>query len=284
MKPTVFYKYTTASTAEIILKTGKLRWSNPTLFNDLAEFQRMPRFEPTVGESFRLLPKVLLDAANGRWSFDDARLSPTIHMLLKAISQGMTEAELMNAFSRIEQSNADEIIEETLRSHFEALKGARVLCLTSSFQNEVMWGTYADNHTSCALGFKASLEDSPFHEARPVTYTEKPAVVGSGLDFLLYGGSQELRQKTIEAVCYSKKSAWSYEQEWRLITWRPNEADATYGDYVFYPEELDSVTFGARANPEFIKAICEVTRRQYPAVSLFRMTHQNGELNRIGIA
>ncbi|WP_226419938.1 DUF2971 domain-containing protein [Dechloromonas denitrificans] len=147
-----------------------------------------------------------------------------------------------------------------------------------------MWGTYADNHGGCVVGFKASLKDSPFHVAKPVTYSEEAPIVGSGLDFLLYGDSQELRRRTIEAVCYTKKSGWSYEQEWRLITRRPNETDVTHGDYVFCPEEIESVTFGARAKPKFAEAICAITRKQYPAASLFRMTHQKGELSRIRVA
>lgn len=244
VKPTIFYKYTTAFTAEIILNSSRLRWSSPILFNDLAEFQRMPRFEPSLNEAHRLLPKALIGAANGTQSLDEARLGPVIRLALTHIKEelrrGKAEAELLRDFSKLERSDADDLIEQQLRDHFEALdaKTARVLCVTSTFDNHVMWGTYAENHSGCVFGFKAGVADSPFHEARSVTYTAEPPIAGSGLDFLLYGDSQELRRRTNEAVFYSKKAAWSYEQEWRLITWRPGEAKTTYGDYFFALKSL----------------------------------------------
>lgn len=290
MKAPVLYKYTTPTTAKIILNSGRLRWSCPTVFNDLAEFQRMPRFKPTVSESHRLLPQALINAARGTLMLDMARLAPIVKRMLdqvtRALRSGVAESQLLGLLSDFERPDADEIIEQQLRDHFGSLesKGTRVLCLTSTFDNDVMWGTYADNHYGCVLGFTAALTDSPFHQVKPITYQEEPPIVGSGLDFLLYGDSPELRRKTIEAVCYTKKTVWSYEQEWRLITSRPRESEATHGDYIFYREELESVTFGARATPDFIESVHTITTRQFPAVALFRMIHRNGELHRVPVA
>ncbi|WP_397473503.1 DUF2971 domain-containing protein [Pusillimonas sp.] len=163
-------------------------------------------------------------------------------------------------------------------------KAARVLCLTGDFDNEVMWGTYADNHQGYVLGFTAASVDSPFHEARPVAYSVDAPIVGSGLDFLLYGDSPELRKRTVEAVCYTKKQSWSYELEWRLITWRHGEVDALYGDYIFHPEELMSATFGVRAKHELIQSVRTIAQKQYPDLAFYRMTHHNGELRREPIA
>ena len=290
MKPTLFYKYTTSSTAERILRNGRLRWSSPTVFNDLAEFQRMPRFEPTLNESYKLLHQILIDAASGRESIDLTRLTPAMHGVLNIITEklrrGVSEVELLKLLINFEQPNADVNLEHILLEHFEALKpkAARLLCLTSTYHNEVMWGTYADNHYGCVLGFKAALDDSPFHEAKPIIYSDKPAIVGSGLDLLLYGNSQEFRQKTTEAVFYTKKLVWSYEQEWRLITWRYQEANSTHGDYIFYPEELDSVTFGARATPDFIKSIRAMSQNKYPETEIFKIIHHQGEMSRVHIS
>jgi hypothetical protein len=247
----------------------------------------MPRFEPTVSEAHKLLSETLIAAASGRLSLDAACLAPTIKIALDLITQalqkGVPEAELHHLFKEFVDPEVDEVIEQRLRDHFSSLNPnvARVLCLTSSFNNDVMWGTYAESHYGCVLGFTAAALDSPFHEAKPVAYTDRPAIAGSGLDFFLYGDSSELRKNTLKAVCYTKNLVWSYEQEWRLITWRPLEVAVTHGDYIFYPEELESVTFGARARPEFIKSICEITSRHYPHLTLFQMNHRRGELCRI---
>lgn len=286
MKPEVFYKYTNPSTAEIILGSGRLRWSSPSIFNDLAEFQRMPRFEPTVSDSHKLFSQALIDIAGGRRTADLARLAPTTWMLLNYIQQslmdGVSEEALLELLGNFANPQADEKIEQALREHFDSLdiRTARVLCLTATSHNDVMWGTYAENHSGCAFGFSAALPESPFHEAKPVIYTEKRAVAGTGLDFLLYGNTQSLRQKALEAVCYTKKTVWSYEQEWRLITWRPNEIDVLHGDYIFYPEELNSIIFGARAKPDFVESICAIAEQKYPMANILKITHDKGGIER----
>lgn len=290
MKPTVFYKYMTSQTAEVVLRNSRLRWSSPTVFNDLAEFQRMPRFEPTISEASRFFPQTLINAASGKQQLDTSRLTPIVKSALDriefALRSSRTEAELLAAIgSSFEQPDADAIVEQGLRNHFASLdlKAARVLCLTSTSNNEVMWGTYAENHCGCALGFTAGLVDSPFLEAKPVIYSEERPVAGSGLDFLLYGDSPELRKRTTEAVFYTKKSIWAYEQEWRLLTWRPEEAHVMAGDYIFYPEELESITFGVRVESKVIESISAIVKMMYPATTIFRMSHHQGELSRAAV-
>jgi hypothetical protein len=287
--PSTLYKYTTDTTAQLILSNGRLRWSSPGLFNDLAEFQRMPRFSPTVTEAHGLLPRVLIDAVLGKGRLDYARLAPQIKMLLTMIEMliksGQPEAKICEMLAQ-QAPDADEKIEKALREHFESLdpNQARVLCLTSKFDNEVMWGTYAGNHSGIVFGFTHIPElSTPLTEARQVSYSEQPQVVGSGLDFLLYGDSPELRARTLEAVCYSKTSAWSYEQEWRALTWRPEESDRAFGDYLFYPNELESVTFGVRSSADYVEHITSIMREKYPEAARYKMESIYGELRRVSL-
>ena len=56
--PEPLFKYTTFDTAILILRTGRLRWSSPLLFNDLSEFQRIPRFEPSLDEGLSKFPHI----------------------------------------------------------------------------------------------------------------------------------------------------------------------------------------------------------------------------------
>lgn len=247
----------------------------------------MPRFSPTVAEAQSLFPRVLVDAVQGKGSLDYARLAPQVKMLLAMIEMliksGQPESNICEMLAQ-QAPDADEKIEKALREHFERLGSnqARVLCLTSTFDNEVMWGTYAGNHSGIVLGFTHIPElSTPLTEARQVTYSEQPPVVGSGLDFLLYGDSPELRARTLAAVCYSKKAAWSYEQEWRVLTWRPEETDRDFGDYLFYPNELESVTFGARSSAECVEHITKIMREKYPKAARYKMESINGELRRV---
>jgi hypothetical protein len=272
------------------LRNGKLRWSSPTLFNDLAEFQRMPRFEPSLSDSYGFLPQVLIDAALGTAALDTTRLGKPMQVLLAMVqmllSTGTEKSKILELLAH-EDCDADSKVDQRLREHFEGLRlsQARVLCLTPKFDNEVMWGTYADNHCGYVLGFTHIPDlSTPLTEARQIAYSDQPPVVGSGLDFLLYGDTPELRRRTMDAVCFSKKLSWSYEQEWRVLTWRPEESDSAFGDYKFYPKELESVTFGARATPQSIEGIVDIIGERYPHVVTYRMESDRGNLKRVQVA
>ena len=285
--PSILYKYTTHATAGAIIESGRLRWSSPNLFNDLAEFQRMPRFEPSLTEATSKLPTILVEAATGQRTLDHDRLSPQTQLLIQLVQMllqaGITASDIIESLQN-DQPDADQKMDEMLRAHMASLylARARVLCLTSDPENEVMWGTYADSHAGCALGFTHIPElSTPLQEARQVQYTEQAPVVGSGIDFLLYGDTSELRARTHQAICYTKKVPWSYEKEWRVVTWRWEERDSDVGHYKFYPKELVSVTFGARASADGISQIRRLLGANYPHVTLFRIVQKGEHLQRI---
>lgn len=285
-RPSVFYKYTSSSTALLVLDNSRLRWSSPLLFNDVAEFQRMPCFDPTVAYAHKLLPEVIAGAVFDGAMLNETRLSPRMKVLLHLVkglaATGLKRKDLLEVLAS-EVPDTDDRIEAGLREHFEALdlSKARVLCVTTEYNSDAMWGNYAEAHAGFVLGFKhIEKRSTPLLEAQPVAYSEERPVVGSGLDFLLYGDTSELRARTHRAVCYTKKRAWSYEQEWRALTWRPNEHDKQHGDYLFYPEELESVTLGARASESTEAKVREVLSAKYPSAILYRMKVRSGELTR----
>ena len=160
-----------------------------------------------------------------------------------------------------------------------------MLCVTTEYDNDAMWANYAENHTGCVLGFKHIEElSTPLLVAQPVKYSEERPIVGSGLDFLLYGDSSELGRRTLEAVCFTKKIGWSYESEWRVLTWRPNEHDLKHGDYRFYPEELESITLGARTSPATEAKVRQLMLAKYPSAILYRVALKNGETVRTKVS
>ena len=284
--PSVFYKYASASTTIKVLETGRLRWSSPLLFNDLSEFQRMPRFAPPVAEALSALHVILVDAAFGDAKIDEPQLAPSSQLLLALIRRlrdaGKDRVELIAQLTDA-PPDADERIASRLREAFDGfgIDTARVLCVTTVFDNEAMWANYAEGHAGCVLGFRhIPLLDTPLQAARPVEYTEYPPVVGSGLDFLLYGDTPDLRSRIFDAVCFSKKVHWSYEKEWRAITWRPSERGVQSGDYEFYPGELESLTLGARATAETEAVVRSWLQSAYPQCSLFRLVIQHGVATR----
>lgn len=132
------------------------------------------------------------------------------------------------------------------------------------------------------LGFRRISElSTPFLAAREVLYSEHQPVVGSGTDFLLYGGTDQLRRSTIDAVCFTKKHHWAYQQEWRAVTWRDVEGEAKFGDYKFYPQELESVTLGLSATVDTELSVANLLPTMYPDCRLYRLVQENGITKRV---
>src|SRR5690606_36356197 len=124
---------------------------------------------------------------------------------------------------------------------------------------------------------------TPLLAAKPVKYSEHAPVVGSGVDFLLYAGTKALREATIDAICFTKKHHWSYQQEWRTVTWRDIEGDAQYGDYKFYPDELESVTVGSAASQETMQSVARLIESRYRRCRLYKITQIGSELKRVEV-
>lgn len=288
--PPIFYKYASSTTGLINLKTFKLRWSDPSTFNDTAEFQRIPCFEPTAAEAQRMLPKVLVEAAQGERQLDEERLISPLRVIQLAearrqITSGISESDVIKNLSEKipENPDADNKITDLLATAYDKarLETTRVLCVTTDFNNQVMWGNYAENHRGLVLGFR-HLEDrsTPLLSADQVTYTNKPLIVGSGLDFLLYGSSPQLNKNTRLAITCSKTEEWAYEKEWRAITHRPEESGSQHGDYLFYPQELESITLGVRSSSELELEVVAIVKKDYKNCTVYRMQSDRGMLSR----
>jgi len=284
--PQTFYKYAPASTALLVLQHSRLRWSSPSIFDDPAEFKRLPRFEPTIAEASKIFSDVVVRAVQGQFPIREAELTPTSRLLLAMtamlIKNGMAPAVLAAEIG--ETAGTDEKMEAALSSFFNErfISTARVLCVAPVYDNEKLWNSYADNFTGCVLGFRHLSEfDTPLLAARPVVYSEHRPTIGSGIDFLLYAGTPALRRATIDAVCFTKKHHWSYQQEWRAISWRDSERDALYGDYKFYPDELESVTVGSAASQDSLRSIAQLIHSRYSNCRLYKLVHESGQLRRV---
>lgn len=95
---------------------------------------------------------------------------------------------------------------EGFHDQMNASKG--VICFSSTWENPVLWGHYADKHRGIALGFEvandllfeAKYEDSRFHLPRdPESLRAKPD------------------EDTIHRILATKFTDWRYEKEWRLF-------------------------------------------------------------------
>ena len=285
--PQILYKYMSAETAEIVLRSGKLRWSSPLLFNDPIEFQRLPRFEPPLKEAFNALPRVLVEAALGKRPLNVARLTPMTRRIYELIrfglEHGMAPEDFLGAPK--ESRELDQMHEEMVRTYLGTnfAAQARVMCLSANPTNPAMWANYAANGSGCVRGFRHIPEEStPFQESRAVQYSNEAPVLCSGLDFYLYADRHTIGQGVVNAICYTKREEWRYEEEWRAITWRENEGAALFGDYTFLPAELESVTFGLKCSQERREELVSLVQCHYLQCSAHEIRVERAELVRGG--
>lgn len=281
--PDLLFKYMTASTAKIVLETQKLRWSSPVLFNDPNEFRRMPVFAPTIEGDWNRYLQEMVELAYGESSRNIEQLSARTRRFLDQlmiIKKTTSSKKELLEIVQCECPTDQESMSVNLRAFtsMNRIESARVFCLTEDSANDAMWAHYSENHTGCVFGFKHLPDlDTPFMAARPVIYTDGMPVIGTGLDFLLYGQTEKLRADTFEAIFLSKDQRWSYEKEWRVLTWRYDETESEYGDYEFSGKELDSVTFGFRMAEETRRQLLDLLRQRSPDCSVFEMKYQNGQ-------
>jgi hypothetical protein len=140
-----------------------------------------------------------------------------------------------------------------------------------------MWANYADNNSGCVLGFRhIPSHNTPLLAARKVDYSVDAPVVGSGLDLLLYGGTEALSSKNVQAICFTKKAPWAYEQEWRAMTYRATSQNSTFSDFHFYAHELESITFGPNMDELIVEKLKELVGAKYMSCMMYKFEVKAG--------
>lgn len=101
-----------------------------------------------------------------------------------------------------------------------------LICLSSSWQNPLMWAHYADNYKGVCLGFDIS-ESIEFTK---VSYDndERPTLEKIGLRSL-----SESKTEVFRTLMYSKFKAWEHEDEYRMFA-TLEEPDSVSG-HCFFP-------------------------------------------------
>lgn len=281
MAPDSFYKYMSIDTAKIVLESMKLRWSCPTKFNDLSELERMPEFAEPLAECGGEYTKRIINIAFSD-SFEIDSFSPSTRLILDNCktfkNAGGSKEELTVMLSDPPFGSVD--LDSYLREYTKHFNDGslRILCLSEEPENDVMWAHYAQEHTGCMFEFKPLVSsDSSFTEATKVNYSDCLKVLGSPVDFLLYGDTSKLKKKTIEFIFYTKSLKWNYEKEWRLMTNRRDNLEQ-HNDIPFYKEELVSITFGVKTDENLQNNLHKYIINHYPNCKLYKAYMERGQL------
>lgn len=278
-----FYKHATADTAKIILASGKLRWSVPSLFNDPFDVPK----EILDGVDENRISNALVDRMNALVITPNLphpeHHAPMTKMLLYGISKTDDELKKQILAANEESRHGPSITSEgleLLRKEWRSMYcEQRILCFTESWDSASMWDRYSQGHRGALLEF-ACLDhlDSAWLTAKPVNYTDDPLSVNTpaGLADLLFYEVQYAMTRIMEEYTHTKTTDWTYEKEWRLASWKRSHEQGEYSDYEFSVEELIGVTFGALMSENDKTEMQLQVKTKYPHVKLWQASIDSG--------
>lgn len=301
------FKYTSIQTAMLILESGTIRWSSPVIFNDLEECQ----FTPFTKEQHLLAQEwymnVMLECAKGRLIFDHNRFSPATSQIISVIKMGLENSKLSTAgLAEIAAAIAQDP-ERDFKDHMNIalIRCMRVLCLTTKYNNHLMWAHYADQNCGCVIEFEEIFFKPPRNLRQGfIRYHENLTPLSNPLDALLYEETTEIKNLMFQDVVFSKRSIWSYEEEYRFmysesfgeITTKVDlmsgekkievrgQSEKLHTDMDISLQSIKSITFGVRADKRKIDKLIKSIVDKNMECEIYQMEQNNGVLIRKAIS
>ncbi len=289
----------TTETGKIVIEQGTLRWSSPSIFNDIDECQFSPFTDSELESANNAVFKVLANCVAGHLIYNFNEFSDDKQMMIELLKYGIengiaSDNSYFDSFKKIVPS-----MEDFFREYINIglINCARVLCVTSDYDNNLMWAHYADEHRGCVLEFENVYKEAPdrLHQG-PVKYVDELKSSTNAIELLLYGETKSIHNTLIKDVFFSKKSAWQYEKEYRLLfsenfgviqgsincqtnekTWAVSgQSDQLYTDVEFAPDSLLSITFGVRTQAAIVDEIISIARSKNPLCTFYQMIRSGG--------
>lgn len=266
------YKYTSFDTAKIVLTNGRLRWTTPPLLNDPYDMSFDLHLDIEPEEVRRIAIELF-------WSdyLDDSRPAPQPAF---ALWKQVTKAEQPDLGRAAFDALIGPIVDAAVRRATSitemntmlqaALQRAKILCLTETPTNMLMWSHYAQQHYGAVLRFSREGDNNGFSAARPVRYSrDMPRFGDSETMARIITGRLQDPKALSDSQIYTKAIEWSYEREWRIQFGFGRDPLSPHEDLKFGPEELTGIVLGYRMTQENRTALAELARTLNPEVVLF---------------
>jgi len=250
-RPAAFYKYMSARRAVTALVTRELRWSSPILFND--PFDVTQELRLNFDEAG--LTAALNERMAGYLEQGDASMirQPALAATYSVLVQFPLEQRRLMARALREVTGPTpgqvSVLADLREKWRELVPTFRILCLSELRDVTPMWSHYADQYRGVVLEFSPVYEDSPFLVARPVVYQDDPPAIADPYVWADRMIGQLGYADLFMQYQYIKRTAWSYEKEWRIVVpgARPGETGMS-AEYGFNRRDLTGIYFGSRCS------------------------------------
>jgi hypothetical protein len=263
-----FYKYMTVKAVKAVLETNSLRWSSPKRFNDPFNLQFDPHMEYNQDRVVNRVLKRFLDVYNGQAQPVGGSTLDENAKLLRALMPTLTEAEIRSEHrpAVYETLNAIERGIPSLHDELRAVLARRkILCLSETSNNIVMWAHYTNNHTGAVIELSCIEKfDSAWGAAKPVRYMANMPLLADeeALVRSLMGRGSIASPDHFQNSVYVKAADWAHEKEWRILGGWENQEETE--DVPFKPEELTAVYLGCRIGDADQDEIRRIAAKKYP--------------------
>lgn len=263
------------STALSVVRNQSIRWSAPTRFNDPFDVPRAATVDFSVAELRKACDKeyVRLIDTDGRTLHprirqvqDVLRVHPDPEVRKALIREYLAGQKVLDPPS----SDAFEVLADIWRTQVAQL---RILCTSEVNDSASMWDRYADRH--CGVVFELGCGDdvdSALVLARQIIYRDEPPRLPG---VVVWAKAITLQPEADlsgiwSEYFYVKRSDWSNEREWRVITFAKDGATADYTDYPVAPGELLAVYVGYRASGEQVASLLSALGPVHGHVRVYR--------------
>ena len=258
-----FYKYLTADAASAVLASHCLRWRSPLGFNDPFDVPRSVDLAFTPEMLLAALEREFVRVVNS----DETPADPSIRELVTLLRANPDPVATSAVARTMASSPLRHVIPTQLAEFREAwsalVPNLRILCLSEIHDSTLMWAHYAGAGSGAVLEFACSDElDSASLVARPIVYQPGlPALPGIETWVrAIFGHIQVDWHEFLAELYYVKGGEWSYEREWRIVSYSPLAERDGYTDMRFHPRELEAVYLGpaiSETNALRFRGLCE---------------------------
>lgn len=262
------YKYVTAERIDI-LKSGMIRFTQPSVFND--PFEMSPYIEAIATDQFIDNKFNKEHQAHVLKAYNNRPFSFRWKIPFSQFYLSFEKSELVNKIKDSAKGAALSAARESIPNNIDAAVG--ILSLTNSLDNLLMWAHYADSHKGMVIEFNGEHE---FFNRRVV---DSQNTLGLDADLRKeYGFLRPVKyDKNRPALTVSeikdfsqllvKSDDWAYEEEVRLLMPLPKADRVISGDhggnihlFAIPPLAITRVILGAKAHQNLKDEIIELIR------------------------